>query len=109
MQSLSVYQRVDDDEKIQMGKTLSESLVPTLKHQLALPCNVSHPAIQSSSTLKQLPDATTSAAAHLAGVDIGDLFDDFGSTNMSNTTNMQTSHSNPTIFSNCTFTINFKM
>jgi integrase len=29
VQSLSVYQRVHDEEKIQMGKTLSESLVPS--------------------------------------------------------------------------------
>jgi hypothetical protein len=110
VQSLSVYPHVDDEEKIQMGKTLSESLVPTLKNQLALPpCDVGRPAIQSCPSLKQLPAVTTNAADHLVGVDVGALFDDFGSTNLSNTTTMQTSQTNPTIFNNCTFTINFKI
>ena len=130
VQSLSVYQRVDDEEKLQMGKTLSESLVPTLKNQLALPSSDTvrqlplpssdtvrqlalpssdtvRPAIQSASAL---PLALTSTEDQLAGVDVGALFDDFvPSNNLSNTTNMQASQTNPTIFNNCTFTINFKM
>jgi hypothetical protein len=96
-----------------MGITLSDSLVPTLKNQLALPpCHVGRPAIMSCSSLKLLPAATTSAADHLVDlldVDVGALFDDFGSTNLSDTTTMQTSQTNPTIFNNCTFTINFKI
>ena len=130
VQSLSVYQRVDDEEKLQMGKTLSESLVPTLKNQLALPSSDTvrqlplpssdtvrqlalsssdtvRPAIQSASAL---PLALTSTEDQLAGVDVGALFDDFvPSNNLSNTTNMQASQTNPTFFNNCTFTINFKM
>ncbi|XP_056011254.1 uncharacterized protein LOC125681899 [Ostrea edulis] len=108
VQSLSVYQRVDEEEKNQMSKTLIELLVLTLKHQLALlPCDISRPVIQSCSSLKQLPVATTSTADDLVGVDIGALLDNFGSTYMSNTTTMQTSQTNPTIFNNCTFTIIF--
>ena len=141
VQSLSVYQRVDDEEKLQMGKTLSESLVPTLKNQLALPSSdtvrqlplpssdtVRQLALPSSDTVRQLalpssdtvrpaiqsasalPLALTSTEDQLAGVDVGALFDDFvPSNNLSNTTNMQASQTNPTIFNNCTFTINFKM
>ena len=152
VQSLSVYQRVDDEEKLQMGKTLSESLVPTLKNQLALPSSdtvrqlplpssdtvrqlalpssdtVRQLALPSSDTVRQLalpssdtvrpaiqsasalPLALTSTEDQLAGVDVGALFDDFVPiNNLSNTTNMQASQTNPTIFNNYTFTINFKM
>ena len=81
VQSLSVYQRVETEEKIKMGQTITNSIVPSA--QLSLP-TTSRPALQNvpvnmvnNNTTDLVPAATND---HLTGIDLTDLFSDFSAT-----------------------------
>lgn len=95
VQSLTVYQRVDDDEKLQMGQTLTNSLVG-LNQRPALPppqnyaqsqvVSANIPVTLSDMTNATVPSVNSSNQNHLIappecdfldGIDIGQIFDDF--------------------------------
>jgi hypothetical protein len=139
VQSLTVYQRVDEDEKLKMGQSISEALLPSAQNQLSLPSS-SNPgrqlALPSTSTIGPqlalpptstidaqlaLPSTSTSSdgaqpallenenANILEGININDLFDNFFSNTNVSNTAMQSSQRNPTIFNNCQFSFNFNI
>ena len=63
VQSLTVYQGVDDHEKVQMGQALAENLVPTETNQVV-------PSMTSNVPLQEISN-------QLAGINPDDLFNDF--------------------------------
>lgn len=125
VQSLTVYQRVDEEEKLRMGQSISEAMLPSASKQLALPAPTVMALPSTAGTQLALPALTSQpstepvvvsvpqsadATKYLEGICLNELFDDFvnSSANVSHTA-MQRNQKNPTVFSNCQFTINFNV
>lgn len=114
VQSLTTYQRVDTEEKIKMGQTLSTNVCPS-KHQLALPSseklaimapptNEGKLMERNSNIMTNLPPGTvvqdlvpvntqtvnvSSAVDHLKDVNLDQLLNDFNGNDQNNTCNTQ--------------------
>lgn len=97
IQSLTVYQRTDMDEKIAMGQTMGQNLtndlgenIPALPStsQLALP----PPQDTNESSLVPFVQDNGSTIAELQGINIGDLFSDFESQTTVAAASVQTKH-----------------
>jgi hypothetical protein len=100
VQSLTTYQKVDTDEKIKMGQTISPNLRPQ-SAPLALP-STAPPAptqvLQSLPPVSLVQDlvpvasqttentlSTPSATDHLFGINLDELLNDFSGTVQNNT------------------------
>ncbi|KAK3084776.1 hypothetical protein FSP39_018694 [Pinctada imbricata] len=104
-QSLSIYQKVNDKEKLQMGQAISQSLTlqpslpPSPKRQ-ALEYQYGHEYTSSTDI------ANKSTMPGLEGVDVEKLFSDFDSCEASTSVRTCTAYamptsSNPYVFNNC--------
>ncbi|KAK3099023.1 hypothetical protein FSP39_025339 [Pinctada imbricata] len=131
VQSLSVYQRLSNDEKIQMAYTLFKNIVPVSKNVLpALPSteqlgsimppagseNVMAPALPSTERPAIMPPSTSDSllTQELSGVNMEEIFCDFENVSVqvhqvqSRSINIMrnSTHSTQPIFHNCTVNIN---
>ena len=116
VQSLTVYQRTDIEEKIAMGHAMGKSLTPKNSAVLALP-----PPENSSLFALPPPECTSivpimqecggsAAISELQGLNISDQFIDFPSSSLQTKTNISNVQNKPILkaFSRCTIgTINF--
>jgi hypothetical protein len=111
VQSLSVYQRVSDEEKMMMGDSLTENILPPMP---ALPSSV----MPRPSTVARAESTCTSVrAAHegqniefdleLTDINLNELFNDFeGCSGSSISRPMPSKLSTASLFTNCSVTIN---
>ena len=100
VQSLTVYQRVNDHEKVQMGQALSENLVPTETNQVV---PYSGPALSTPSMTSNVP--LQDISNQLAGINPDELFNDFEMPSTGN--QLQSARNNPSqnpVFHNCSVT-----
>ena len=111
VQSLSVYQRVDDDEKIMMGNALTENIAP--KSTLALPSSSTPMAIMPPPV--DTPEhSATNPLQELVPADIeNQLLCDFDDVNVPSYTTQNISNRLSQMrmmsFQNCSVTINMNM
>lgn len=106
VQSLTVYPRVDEEEKIRMGHSISDNNCFSV-FQLALPASSSQPSTEPKVVpVPQSADCTK----YLEDICLNKLFDDFvnSSVNVFYTA-IQTNQIKPTVLSNCQFTININV
>lgn len=111
--SLTVCQRVDEDEKLRMGQSISKAMLPSASKQLAPPTPTIVALPSTAGTQLALPALTSQpstepvvvpvpqsadATKYLDGICLNELFDDFvnSNTNLSNTA-MQTNQKNSTV------------
>lgn len=109
VQSLSIYQKVNDKEKLQMGQAISQSLtlqpsLPPPPKRQALEYQYGHGCTSSTDI------ANKSTMPGLEGVDVEKLFSDFDSCEASTSVRTCTAYamptsSNPYVFNNCSVQI----
>lgn len=90
VQSLTVYQKVDEEEKLRMGQSNSKAMLPNASKRLALPSLTIMLLLSTAGTQLALPASTSQpstvvvpviqsadAAKYLEGNRPNKLFDDF--------------------------------
>ena len=113
VQSLAIYQKVNEKEKLHMGRAISESLT----HQPCLPPPAKRLALEYgcaslSLDIVKRPTSSTASLSELEGVEMEKLLCDFDSCGGKSTTLTCTSStsalkssSNPFVFNNCSVQI----
>ncbi|XP_021339929.1 uncharacterized protein LOC110441157 [Mizuhopecten yessoensis] len=121
VQSLTVYQRVDDEEKIRMEQTITESMQPAKSNQLALLAASNRPALPAPSYRLALPGPSNPPIGHVTHLaiaptqnheqsvvvtflNLSDIFSDFSDiSSVSNS--VSNTQSNPNTCNNCHITV----
>ena len=102
VQSLSVYQRVDDSEKILMGHTLSKSLLQ--QQQLAIEGAAQKPALSApteqvaSNVLMPSSSSNVEWSDATKGIDLNEILCDFHTVNSVQTSSSTTTRQHTTAF-----------